>query len=156
MHNAIQYILYTHTYIHTYMGFPRQPLVKNLPDNAGDTRDAGLIPKSGRSSGGGKWQSTAVFLPEKFHGQRGLVGYSPRVTKTRTWLNTHIHIYAYAHKYTYIQWCFFNSYLHLYTKQVYKFLIFYSSDSWATWSKTVFSQTFHLSSFPTNFLHSIF
>ena len=46
------------------MGFPRQPLVKNLPDNAGDTRDAGLIPESGRSSGGGKWQSTAVFLPE--------------------------------------------------------------------------------------------
>ena len=24
-----------------------------------------------------KWQSTPVFLPEKFHGQRSLVGYSP-------------------------------------------------------------------------------
>ena len=74
-------IYYIHTHIFIYMGFPRQPLVKNLPDKAGDIRDAGLIPKSGRSSGGGKWQSTAVFLPEKFHGQRGLVGYSPRVTK---------------------------------------------------------------------------
>ena len=26
----------------------------------------------GRSPGGGKWQSTPVFLPEKFHGQRSL------------------------------------------------------------------------------------
>ena len=24
-----------------------------------------------------KWQPTPVFLPEKFHGQRNLVGYSP-------------------------------------------------------------------------------
>ena len=28
-------------------------LVKNLPANAGDRRDAGLIPRSGRSPGGG-------------------------------------------------------------------------------------------------------
>ena len=28
-------------------------LVKNLPDNAGDIRDVGLIPGSGRSPGGG-------------------------------------------------------------------------------------------------------
>ena len=28
-------------------------LVKNLPDNAGDSRDSGLIPRSGRSPGGG-------------------------------------------------------------------------------------------------------
>ena len=24
-----------------------------------------------------KWQPTSVFLPEKFHGQRNLAGYSP-------------------------------------------------------------------------------
>ena len=24
-----------------------------------------------------KWQPTTVFLPEKFHGQRSLVGYTP-------------------------------------------------------------------------------
>ena len=29
------------------------PLVKNLPANAGDVRDAGLIPGLGRSPGGG-------------------------------------------------------------------------------------------------------
>ena len=28
-------------------------VVKNLPDNTGDIRDAGLIPGSGRSPGGG-------------------------------------------------------------------------------------------------------
>ena len=28
-------------------------VVKNLPASAGDLRDAGLIPRSGRSSGGG-------------------------------------------------------------------------------------------------------
>ena len=26
-----------------------------------------------------KWPPTSVFLPEEFHGQRSLVGYSPRV-----------------------------------------------------------------------------
>ena len=28
-------------------------VVKNLPANAGDVRDGGLVPESGRSSGGG-------------------------------------------------------------------------------------------------------
>ena len=35
------------------MGFPGGPAVKNLPANAGDARDMGLIPGSGRSPGGG-------------------------------------------------------------------------------------------------------
>ena len=34
-----------------YKGFPRGAEVKNLPANAGDTRDAGLIPELGRSPG---------------------------------------------------------------------------------------------------------
>ena len=36
------------------MGFPRGSVVKNLPANAGDIRDTGLIPGSGRSPGEGK------------------------------------------------------------------------------------------------------
>ena len=44
-------------------------VVKNLPPNAGDARNVGLIPVSGRSPGGGKWQPTPVFLAEKFHRQ---------------------------------------------------------------------------------------
>ena len=50
-------------------------MVKNPPANAGDTRDAVLLP------GGGKWQPTTVFLPGESHGQRSLVGYSPRGCK---------------------------------------------------------------------------
>ena len=51
-------------------------VVKNPPVNAGDMRDKGSIPGLGRSCGR-KWQSTPVFLPGEFHGQRRLVGYSP-------------------------------------------------------------------------------
>ena len=35
------------------MGFPAGTVVKNLPANAGDTGDAGLIPDLGRSPRGG-------------------------------------------------------------------------------------------------------
>ena len=45
---------HTHTYIYTlYMGFPHGAVVKNLPANAGDERDAGLIPGLGRFPRGG-------------------------------------------------------------------------------------------------------
>ena len=40
-------------------------VVKNSPANAGDTRDAGSIPGSGRSPPSRKWQPTPVFLPGK-------------------------------------------------------------------------------------------
>ena len=42
-----------------------------------------------------KWQSTLVFLPGKFHGQRSLASYSPwrhRESDMTEQLNTHIHI----------------------------------------------------------------
>ena len=50
--------------------------VKNLSASSGDIRDSGSIPGSGRSPGGGDGNS----MPE-FHGQRILVGYSPRGLK---------------------------------------------------------------------------
>ena len=56
-------------------GFPRWLRGKEHACNAGDTGDAGLIPGSGRSPGGGAWQLIPVFLPGEFHGQRRLVGY---------------------------------------------------------------------------------
>ena len=58
-------------------GFPGGAMVKNPPANTGDTRDMHLIPGSGRSPRGRKWQSTPVFLPGKSHGQWSLAGYSP-------------------------------------------------------------------------------
>ena len=68
-------------------------VVKNLPANVGDARDAGSIPGLGRSPGGGKWQLTPVFLPHKVHGQRSLAGYSTWGCKesdtTEAWTHTH-------------------------------------------------------------------
>ena len=52
-------------------------VVKNPPAYAGDARDKGSIPWSGRSPGEGNGLFTPVFLPGKSHGQRSLVGYSP-------------------------------------------------------------------------------
>ena len=40
-----------------------------------------MIPGPGRFPGRGKWQPTPVFLAEKSHGQRNLVGYSPKGRK---------------------------------------------------------------------------
>ena len=52
-------------------------MVKNPNANAGDARDMGSIPGSGRFSWRRKWQPIPVLLPGKFYGLRSLVGYSP-------------------------------------------------------------------------------
>ena len=61
----------------TSQGLPRCLSGNESASNAGDARDAGLIPGSGRTPRGRKWQPILVFLLEKFHGQRSLEGYSP-------------------------------------------------------------------------------
>ena len=59
-------------------GFPGGSEVKASACNAGDL---GSIPGSGRSLWRWKWQPTPVFLPGESHGQRSVVGYSPRGRK---------------------------------------------------------------------------
>jgi len=56
-------------------------VVKNPPASAGDIRDTGLIPESGRSPGGGNGNPLWYFCWEKSQGQRSLAGYSPRDRK---------------------------------------------------------------------------
>ena len=51
-------------------------MIKNLPANAGDLRDTGLIPGLGRSPWRRKWQPIPVFLLGESHGQRNLAGYT--------------------------------------------------------------------------------
>ena len=51
-------------------------MAKSLPASAGELRDVGSIPGSGRSLGEGM-ATHSVFLPGEFHGQRSLAGYSP-------------------------------------------------------------------------------
>ena len=52
-------------------------MVKNLPANAGGTRDVCLIPGGRKIFWSRKWQPPPVFLPGKSHGRRSPVGYSP-------------------------------------------------------------------------------
>ena len=59
------------------MGFPGGSLVKNLPANAEHT---GSIPGLGKSPGEGT-ELTPVFFPGKSHGQRSLIGLSPKDLK---------------------------------------------------------------------------
>ena len=49
--------------------------VKTLPENARDIRDAGTIPGSGRSSGGGHGNLLQYSCLENPNGRRSLVGY---------------------------------------------------------------------------------
>ena len=73
-------------------------MVKNPPANAGDVRDMGLIPGSGRFPWRRKWLPTSVFLPGEFHGQRNLVSYSPwdhtESDTTEMIYHTHTHTFA--------------------------------------------------------------
>ena len=52
-------------------------MVKNTPADAGDTRDTGPIPGSGRSPGGRDGNPLPCSCLENPHGQRSLAGYSP-------------------------------------------------------------------------------
>ena len=58
--------------VYRYMGFPGGAAVKNLPANAGD---AGLLPGSGKSPGGGNGNPLQYSCLEN-PTQRGLAGYS--------------------------------------------------------------------------------
>ena len=61
-------------------------VVKNPPANAGDMRDVGLIPESGRSPGGGHGNPTPVFLPGESYGQGAWQAAIHGVAKSRTGL----------------------------------------------------------------------
>ena len=54
------------------------PQIKNLPANAGDTRDTGSISVSGRSPGEGNSNPLQDSCLENPMDKRSLVGYSPR------------------------------------------------------------------------------
>ena len=56
-------------------------MIKNLPANAGDVREAGSIPGSGRSPGEGNGNLLQYSCLEKSHGRGSLEGCSPRGRK---------------------------------------------------------------------------
>ena len=60
-------LLIIYSQIHFLRGFSEGTMIKNLPANAGDARDAVSVPGSGRSPEEGNGKSTPVFLPGKFY-----------------------------------------------------------------------------------------
>ena len=70
------------------MGFPGGAVVKNLPANAGDPRDVGLIPGSGRSPAGGNGNPLPLLLPGKVHGRRAWQAIDHGVPKSPKPLST--------------------------------------------------------------------
>ena len=71
-------------------GFSGGTVIKNPPANAGDARDMGSIPGSGKIPWRRKWRSTPVLLLGKSHRQRSLVSYIlHEVTKSWTCLSTY-------------------------------------------------------------------
>ena len=62
----------TSSYTHNQVAL----VVKSLPAKAGDIRDVGSIPGSGRSGGEGHDNSLHYSYLENPHGQRSLAGYS--------------------------------------------------------------------------------
>ena len=70
-------------------GFPGGSVIKNLPANAGDTREAPSDPWVGKIAWSRKWQPTPVILRGKFHGQRSLAATVHTIAKSQTRLSTH-------------------------------------------------------------------
>ena len=63
-------------------------VVKNPPVHAGDARDAGWIPGSGRSPGEGNGYSLQYFCLENLMDRGAQQGIVHGVAKSQTWLNT--------------------------------------------------------------------
>ena len=56
-------------------------MVENPPANAGDIRDTGPIPGSGKCPGGGHGNPLQYSCLENPHGQKNLAGHSPQGRK---------------------------------------------------------------------------
>ena len=65
------------------------PVVKNLPANAGDARDTGSIPGSGRSPGGGNGNPIQYSCLENSMDRGAWQATVHGVAKSRTWLSAH-------------------------------------------------------------------
>ena len=96
---------HTHTYVYTYICIWASQValvVKNPPAKAGDLRDLGSIPESGRSPGGWRGNLLQLSCLENPLGRGAWQAIAHRVTKQWRWLKwfstqcTHICIYLYV------------------------------------------------------------
>ena len=78
------------------MGFPGGTLVKNLPANAGDARDGGLILVLRRSLGVGNGNPLQDSCLENFMDGGAWWASVHRVAKSRMWLSDRAYIHTYS------------------------------------------------------------
>ena len=76
------------------LGFPMWLSGKEPTCQCGRQRSRVFGPWVRKISWRRKWQPTPVFLPGESHGQRSLVGYSPRGHKGSDTTHTHIHTHV--------------------------------------------------------------
>ena len=81
----IVYLKYVQSNVN-YRGSQVVPVVKNLPANAGDTRDTGSIPGLGRSPGGGNGNPLQYSCLENPMDRGAWWATVHGVTKSQTWL----------------------------------------------------------------------
>ena len=82
-------------HFHTVKGFPGSSSGKESACQCRRHKSLGLHPWIRKIPWGRKGLPTPVFLPEKFHGQWSLKGYSPWAKKSRTRLSNWAHTYIY-------------------------------------------------------------
>ena len=75
-------------------------MVKNLSANAGDVREAGLIPESGRSPGGGHGNPLQYPCLENPMDRGAWWTTVHRITKSQTQLSTYVHTHTHTHTHT--------------------------------------------------------
>ena len=78
----------------THQGFPGGAVVKNLLASAGDARDVGSIPGSGRSPGGGNDNPLQYSCPENSMARGTWQATLHRVPKSWTRLSVHAHTHT--------------------------------------------------------------
>ena len=77
-------------------------MVKNLPADVGDRRDADWIPGSGRSPGGGHGNPLQYYCLDNPQGQRNLVGFSPWGHKELDTTEVTWHTHTHTHTHTFL------------------------------------------------------
>ena len=77
-------------------GFPGSRVVKNPPANAGDTRDAGSTPGSGRSPGGANGNPLQYSRLENSIDRVAWRATVQGVTKSQTWLSARTHTHTHT------------------------------------------------------------
>ena len=94
--NVQGYLIKNYAYSPPKLEISKTLVVKNPPANAGDTKDSGSRPGSGRVPGVGNGNLLQYSCLENSMGRRAWQVTVHRVTKSQTWWSTHRHTHTYT------------------------------------------------------------